>query len=186
MQPLLTTRTLYWIITNTSITDTTWSSYSLLLYLLPFLTNRNWVPISPVAHIIILWLISFLLQALTSLELCLFIFFSAAATSSILMHCAGPSLIPANILWSHSFSSLFVIFWIFWNKMNITQADAPTIRITATPSWLIGAPTSAIPPFLCRMPFMAQPSQFIPAWAGTKYAGLHTRLDTKITNSQKS
>ena len=21
----------------------------------------------------------------------------------------------------------FVIFWIFWNKMKITQADAPTI-----------------------------------------------------------
>jgi len=33
--PLLTTSTLYWIITNTSTTDTTWPSYSLLRYLLP-------------------------------------------------------------------------------------------------------------------------------------------------------
>jgi len=34
--PLLTTSTLYWIITNTSATDTTWPSYSLLHYVLPF------------------------------------------------------------------------------------------------------------------------------------------------------
>jgi len=36
--PLLTTSTLYWIITNTSTTDTTWPSCSLLHYLLPFST----------------------------------------------------------------------------------------------------------------------------------------------------
>jgi len=35
---------------------------------------------------------------------------------------------------------------------------------TATPSRLIGAPISAIPPFLHWMPFLAQPSQFILAW----------------------
>ena len=35
---------------------------------------------------------------------------------------------------------------------------------TSSPSRLIGAPTSAIPPFLCRMPFLTQPSQFILAW----------------------
>jgi len=33
---LLTTSTLYWIITNASATDTTWPSYSLLHNLLPF------------------------------------------------------------------------------------------------------------------------------------------------------
>jgi len=34
--PLLTTSTLYWIITNASTTNTTWPSYSLLCYLLSF------------------------------------------------------------------------------------------------------------------------------------------------------
>jgi len=38
---LLTTSTLYWIITNAYTTDTTWPSYSLLRYLLPFSTNHN-------------------------------------------------------------------------------------------------------------------------------------------------
>ena len=37
-----------------------------------------------------LWLASFLLLAMTNLGLCLFIFFNAAATSSILMPSAGP------------------------------------------------------------------------------------------------
>ena len=35
---------------------------------------------------------------------------------------------------------------------------------TTTPSRLIGAPTSAIPTILSRMPFLTQPSQFILAW----------------------
>ena len=39
--PLLTTSTLYWIITNAFTTDTTWPSHSLLHYLLPFPTNQN-------------------------------------------------------------------------------------------------------------------------------------------------
>jgi len=39
--PLLTTSTLYWIITNTSTMDTIRPSYSLLRYLLPFHTNNN-------------------------------------------------------------------------------------------------------------------------------------------------
>jgi len=38
---LLKTGTLHWIITNASTTDTTWPSYSLLLYLLVFPTNHN-------------------------------------------------------------------------------------------------------------------------------------------------
>jgi len=37
-------------------------------------------------------------------------------------------------------------------------------RWTATPSRLIGAPSLSPPPFLCQMPFLAQPSQFILAW----------------------
>jgi len=39
----------------------------------------------------------------------------------------------------------FAIFWIFWSKMKIKQADAPTIWMDCHPSRLIGAPTSAIP-----------------------------------------
>jgi len=39
----------------------------------------------------------------------------------------------------------FAIFWIFWCKMKITQADAPTIWKDCHPSRLIGAPISAIP-----------------------------------------
>jgi len=56
------------------------------------------------------------------------------------------------------------IFWIFWSKMKITQAETPTIWMGCHPSRLIGAPTSAIPPFLRRMPFLTQPSQFILVW----------------------
>ena len=39
----------------------------------------------------------------------------------------------------------FAIFWIFWSKMKITQADAPAIWMDCHPSRLIGGPTSAIP-----------------------------------------
>jgi len=39
----------------------------------------------------------------------------------------------------------FAIFWIFWCKMKITKADAPTIRMDSHPSRLIGAPISATP-----------------------------------------
>jgi len=55
----------------------------------------------------------------------------------------------------------------FMGQRRITQADTPTIHLDcwqsrwiATPSRLIGDPISAIPPFLCRMPFLAQPCQF--------------------------
>jgi len=40
-------------------------------------------------------------------------------------------------------SSLFTMFWIFWSKMNMTQADTPTVRMDHHPI-LIGAPTFAI------------------------------------------
>ena len=39
----------------------------------------------------------------------------------------------------------FAIFWTFWSKLKITQADTPTIWMDCHPSRLIGAPTSAIP-----------------------------------------
>ena len=59
----------------------------------------------------------------------------------------------------------FTIFWIFWSKMKITQADAPTIWMDCHPiqtNWC--HPLLPSPPFLCRMPFLTQPSQFILAW----------------------
>jgi len=51
----------------------------------------------------------------------------------------------------------------------LVQYDDNTGRRTNNPdgltqSRLIGAPTSAIPPLLRQMPFLAQPSQFILAW----------------------
>jgi len=59
----------------------------------------------------------------------------------------------------------FAIFWIFWSKMKITQADAPTVWMDCHPiqtNW--SPPPLPSPPFLCRMPFLTQPSQFILAW----------------------
>jgi len=52
--------------------------------------------------------------------------------------------------WYPNVIPLFTIFWIFWSKMKIIQADAP--------------PPLPSPPFLCLMPFLAQPLQFILAW----------------------
>jgi len=52
----------------------------------------------------------------------------------------------------------------FWCKMTTTRQTHQQSGWTATPSRLIGAPVFAIPPFLCQMPFLAQPSKFILAW----------------------
>ena len=51
----------------------------------------------------------------------------------------------------------------FMVQGKITEADAPTILLDATPSGLSVPPLLSLP-FLCRMPFLLQPSQFIPAW----------------------
>ena len=48
---------------------------------------------------------------------------------------------------------------------EISEADTPTIWLGATPSGLICVPPELpILPFLRRMPFLLQPSQFILAW----------------------
>jgi len=39
----------------------------------------------------------------------------------------------------------FAIFWIFWSKMKITQADAPTIWMDCHPIQTNWCPTSTIP-----------------------------------------
>ena len=58
----------------------------------------------------------------------------------------------------------FAIFWIFWCKMKITQVDTSTVQMDCHPFQTNWCPISAIPSFLCQMPFLAQPSQFILAW----------------------
>jgi len=58
----------------------------------------------------------------------------------------------------------FTIFWIFWSKMKVTQADATTIWMDCHPILTDWCPPLPSPPFLCWMPFLAQPSQFILAW----------------------
>jgi len=58
------------------------------------------------------------------------------------------------------------IFWTFMVQGKITEADTPTIWMGATPSGLINDPPSSLPhpQFLCRMPFLLQPSHFLLAW----------------------
>jgi len=82
----------------------------------------------------------------------------------------------------------FTIFWIFWE-----QNEDTTGRCTnnpdglPTPSRLIGACTSVIPTIFMQDAFLTQPSQFIMAGTGTKYAGLHTKwLGNYWVNKQNS
>jgi len=49
-------------------------------------------------------------------------------------------------------------------KDNKRQTDTPTIRLGVTPSRLISNPPPSSLPFLCGMPFLPQPSQFILVW----------------------
>ena len=58
---------------------------------------------------------------------------------------------------------LLAIFCILW-WWKTTEADAPTIRLDATPSGLSMPLPPSSPPYLRRMPFLPQPSQFILAW----------------------
>jgi len=48
-------------------------------------------------------------------------------------------------------------------QWKITEADARTIRLGATPCGLISDPPPSCP-ILRRMPFLPQPSQFILTW----------------------
>jgi len=47
--------------------------------------------------------------------------------------------------WYPIIVSLLAVLWVFWCKVKITHADAPTTRMEAIPSKLIGDSTSAIP-----------------------------------------
>jgi len=69
----------------------------------------------------------------------------------------------------------FTIIWIFWCKIKITQADAPTVWMDCHPSRLIGALTSTIPTnFYAGCPSWHNPPNLSWLGTGTKYAGLHT------------
>jgi len=53
------------------------------------------------------------------------------------------------------------IFWRFMMQGKTTEADTPTVWLGTTPSGLISDPPPSFIPFLCRMPFLLQPSHFI-------------------------
>jgi len=58
---------------------------------------------------------------------------------------------------------------------EISEADTPDYpdghHSMRTNQW----PTSIIPPFLCQIPFLPQPSQFILAWDWQHICWLHTQ-----------
>ena len=58
---------------------------------------------------------------------------------------------------------LLAIFWILWCRER-KQRQMHRQPVWTPPIWTIGAPISIISPFLSRMPFLPQPSQFILAW----------------------
>ena len=60
------------------------------------------------------------------------------------------------------------------NEDNTDRCTNNLEGLPPHPDYLVPQPLPS-PPFLHRMPFLTQPSQFILAWTGTKYAGLHTR-----------
>ena len=69
----------------------------------------------------------------------------------------------------------FAIFWIFWSKMKITQADAPTIRMDCNPIQTNSCPHHCNSHhFYAGCPSLHNPPKL--SWLGTvtKYAGLHT------------
>jgi len=70
----------------------------------------------------------------------------------------------------------FTIFWIFWCKMKITQADPPTIRMDCHPiqiNWCLHLwhPNH----FYARCPSWHNPPNLSWLGTGTNYAGLYTR-----------
>jgi len=62
---------------------------------------------------------------------------------------------------NHPVTPTLAIFWVFWCKVKITQANAQKIRMDCHPILTNWCPHLCHPPFLWRM---AQPSQFILAW----------------------
>jgi len=70
----------------------------------------------------------------------------------------------------------FAIFWIFWCKMKITQADSPTIRIDCHPIQTSCCPHLCHPHhFYAGCPSWHNPPILSRLGTGTKYADVHTR-----------
>jgi len=70
----------------------------------------------------------------------------------------------------------FAIFWIFWSKMKITQADAPTIWMDCYPIQTNWCPHFCHPHhFYAGCPSLHNPRNLSWLGTGTKYAGLHTQ-----------
>jgi len=70
----------------------------------------------------------------------------------------------------------FAIFWVFWCKIKITQAETPTIRMDCHPIQTIWCPHLCHPHnFYARCPPWHNPPSLSWLGTGTKYAGLHTR-----------
>jgi len=70
----------------------------------------------------------------------------------------------------------FAIFWIFWCKMKITRADAPTIWMDCHPiqtNWCLHLYHPHY--FYARCPSWHNPPNLSWLGTGTKYAGMHTR-----------
>jgi len=68
------------------------------------------------------------------------------------------------------------IFWIFWCKTKITQADTPTIRMDCHPIQTNWCPHLCHPHhFYVGCPSWHNPPNLSWLGTGTKYAGLHAR-----------
>jgi len=69
----------------------------------------------------------------------------------------------------------FAIFWMFWSKMKITQADAPTIWMDCHPIQTNRCLQLCHPHhFYAGCPSLHNPTNLSWLGSGTKYAGLHT------------
>jgi len=70
----------------------------------------------------------------------------------------------------------FANFLIFWSKMKIRQADAPTIWMNCHPIQTNWCPHLCHPHhFYARCPSLHNPPNLSWLGTGTKYAGLHTQ-----------
>ena len=60
-----------------------------------------------------------------------------------------------------------IFFWTFRVQGKITEADAPTIRLGATPSGLVSNPSPSSPHFYARCPSCRSPPNLSWLWTGT-------------------
>jgi len=88
-----------------------------------------------------------------------------------------------TVLWTLSvttraswYQKVHFAIWIFWCKMKITQADAPTVRMDCHPIQTNWCPHLCHPhPFYAGCPSWHNPPNLFWLGTGTKHAGLHTQ-----------